>query len=165
MTYVIHVYALPLAQIELRSGRNPLDASRSTFGDRIATRITARREPRAQTTCGPPIQGSVGGSVRSVALLTANPASMLYVNHVCHSVVSSGEERMSCRARSRKKRGASVKMDLKERLYDWRRRNDFSQSEAALKLQISTRTLQEWEQGRARPRHLALIAINKIIGG
>jgi DNA-binding transcriptional regulator YiaG len=56
-------------------------------------------------------------------------------------------------------------MDWRERLYDWRRQNDFSQSEAALKLQISTRTLQEWEQGRARPRHLALIAINKMIGG
>ena len=32
-----------------------------------------------------------------------------------------------------------------------------------MKLQISPRTFQEWEQGRARPRHLALIAINKII--
>ena len=32
-----------------------------------------------------------------------------------------------------------------------------------MKLQISTRTLQEWEQGRARPRGLALSAISKLI--
>ena len=44
---------------------------------------------------------------------------------------------------------------LSERLFDWRKRNDLSQSEAALKLRISKRTLQEWEQGRAEPRHLA----------
>ena len=48
-------------------------------------------------------------------------------------------------------------------LYEWRKKNDFSQSEAALQLQISKRTLQEWEQGRAQPRHLALDAINAMI--
>ena len=50
-----------------------------------------------------------------------------------------------------------------ERLYEWRKKNDFSQSEAALKLQVSTRMLQEWEQGRARPRHLALNAVDAVI--
>ena len=38
-----------------------------------------------------------------------------------------------------------------------------SQSEAALKLQISKRTLQEWEQDRAAPRGLARTAIEKAI--
>jgi DNA-binding transcriptional regulator YiaG len=73
---------------------------------------------------------------------------------------------MSCRhrlqrARSRS-RGSQAKR-LGERLYEWRKKNDFSQSEAALQLQISKRTLQEWEQGRAQPRHLALEAINAMI--
>jgi DNA-binding transcriptional regulator YiaG len=72
---------------------------------------------------------------------------------------------MSCRLRSparRKARRQSVPA-FRERLYEWRKKNDFSQSEAALKLRISTRTLQEWEQGRARPRHLALDAVEALI--
>ena len=51
-----------------------------------------------------------------------------------------------------------------ERLYDWRMQNDLSQSEAALKFKISKRTLQEWEQGRFEPRHLAMNAITAVIG-
>jgi DNA-binding XRE family transcriptional regulator len=47
------------------------------------------------------------------------------------------------------------------RLRGWRERNNLSQSEAALKLQISKRTLQEWEQDRAAPRGLARTAIEK----
>jgi len=31
-------------------------------------------------------------------------------------------------------------------------KKEYSDSEAALKLQVSVRTLQEWKQGRARPR-------------
>lgn len=53
--------------------------------------------------------------------------------------------------------------DLAERLYAWRLKNNFSQSEAALKLHISTRTLQEWEQRRAEPRGLARVAIEAAI--
>jgi DNA-binding transcriptional regulator YiaG len=53
---------------------------------------------------------------------------------------------------------------LGRRLYRWRERNDLSQSEAAMKLRISKRTLQEWEQGRAEPRHLAWEAITAVIG-
>jgi DNA-binding transcriptional regulator YiaG len=49
------------------------------------------------------------------------------------------------------------------RLRAWRERNNLSQSEAALKLQISKRTLQEWEQDRAAPRGLARTAIEKAI--
>jgi len=29
---------------------------------------------------------------------------------------------------------------------------------------MSARTLQEWEQGRAKPRHLALAALERLIG-
>jgi putative transcriptional regulator len=49
------------------------------------------------------------------------------------------------------------------RLRAWRERNNLSQSEAALKLQISKQTLQEWEQGRASPRGFARTAIEKAI--
>ncbi len=73
---------------------------------------------------------------------------------------------MSCRLRppaKRKVRRSSAPVSLTERLYQWRKKNDFSQSEAALKLQVSTRTFQEWEQGRAVPRHLALEAVNALI--
>ncbi|PYI87321.1 MAG: transcriptional regulator, partial [Verrucomicrobia bacterium] len=38
-----------------------------------------------------------------------------------------------------------------------------SQGNAALKLQISVRTLQEWEQGRAIARGIALVALRKLI--
>jgi DNA-binding transcriptional regulator YiaG len=54
---------------------------------------------------------------------------------------------------------------LPARLRAWRKRNDFSQSEAALHLQISKRTLQEWEQGRAKPRGLASAAIERAVRG
>jgi DNA-binding transcriptional regulator YiaG len=53
---------------------------------------------------------------------------------------------------------------LGRRLRRWRDKNNLSQSEAALKLRVSKRTLQEWEQGRAEPRHLAWEAITAIIG-
>jgi len=45
----------------------------------------------------------------------------------------------------------------------WRERENLSQSEAALKLQISKRTLQEWEQARAAPRGFARTAVEKAI--
>ncbi len=63
----------------------------------------------------------------------------------------------------RSRLSAATIKDLSERLYRWRKRNDLSQSEAALKLNISKRTLQEWEQGRAQPRHLAMAAITAAI--
>jgi DNA-binding transcriptional regulator YiaG len=49
------------------------------------------------------------------------------------------------------------------RLRTWRERENLSQSEAALKLQISKRTLQEWEQARAAPRGFARAAVAKAI--
>ena len=65
--------------------------------------------------------------------------------------------------RQRRSAAASMK-SLSERLFDWRKRKDLSQSEAALKLRVSKRTLQEWEHGRAEPRHLARDAITSVIG-
>lgn len=73
---------------------------------------------------------------------------------------------MSCRKRTKPARGQHRVADsLGERLYSWRERCNFSQSEAALKLKVSKRTLQEWEQGRAAPAHLALVALERVIGG
>ena len=80
---------------------------------------------------------------------------------------------MSFRIKARRAKGRKAKSSrgsahgpksLAQRLYAWRKKNDFSQNQAALKLQISKRTLQEWEQGRAEPQHLALDAINVLIG-
>jgi DNA-binding transcriptional regulator YiaG len=96
---------------------------------------------------------------------------VIYVDHVCKAEAVFFETitsvvAMSCRPRpqiARSRSRAAQPKRLGKRLYEWRKRNDFSQSEAALKLQVSKRTLQEWEQGRAQPRHLALASINGLI--
>jgi DNA-binding transcriptional regulator YiaG len=49
------------------------------------------------------------------------------------------------------------------RLRAWRKAENLSQSEAGLRLKISMRTLQEWEQGRAVPHGLARRAVEKVI--
>ncbi len=49
------------------------------------------------------------------------------------------------------------------RLRGWRERENLSQSEAALRLNISKRTLQEWEQDRAEPHGLARAAVENAI--
>jgi len=73
---------------------------------------------------------------------------------------------MSCRKRNRPQHDRrGVADSLGERLHGWRERCNLSQSEAALKLKVSKRTLQEWEQGRATPAHLALVALDSVIGG
>src|SRR5437764_3434342 len=56
---------------------------------------------------------------------------------------------MSCRKRRARSARATRHHRLGDRLYKWRLRHNLSQSEAALKLSMSARTLQEWEQGRA----------------
>jgi Helix-turn-helix. len=55
------------------------------------------------------------------------------------------------------------KNEISTRLRRWRERHKLSQSQAALKLNISARTLQEWEQGRAVPHHLARTALQDKI--
>jgi DNA-binding transcriptional regulator YiaG len=52
-----------------------------------------------------------------------------------------------------------VRQPLSERFSQLRFARNFSQSEAALKLQISKRTLQEWEQRRAEPEGLGAAKI------
>jgi len=59
------------------------------------------------------------------------------------------------------KRGTSNKFPA--RLRAWRKNENLSQSEAALRLKISKRTLQEWEQGRAVPHGLARSAVENVI--
>jgi len=72
---------------------------------------------------------------------------------------------MSCRKRTKPDyHRRRVPGTLSERLYGWREQCNLSQSEAALKLKVSKRTLQEWEQGRAAPAHLALAALEGVIG-
>jgi DNA-binding transcriptional regulator YiaG len=65
--------------------------------------------------------------------------------------------------RRKRRSSAPSTKSFSERLFAWRKRKDLSQSEAALKLRVAKRTLQEWEQGRAEPRHLARDAITAII--
>ena len=50
-------------------------------------------------------------------------------------------------------------------LRSWRKRENLSQSEAALRLKISKRTLQEWEQRRAAPHDLTRRAVKNVIHG
>jgi putative transcriptional regulator len=63
----------------------------------------------------------------------------------------------------RRSRSRATVLNLSDELRAWRHKHNLSQSEAALKLEISKRTLQEWEQGRAEPEGLARIAIQKIV--
>ena len=67
------------------------------------------------------------------------------------------------RGRVRRSPAPAGGFNFAHELRSWRHKHNFSQSEAALKLQISKRTLQEWEQRRAEPEGLARIAIQKIV--
>ena len=51
------------------------------------------------------------------------------------------------------------------RLRSWQERENLSQSEAALRLHISKRTLQEWEQHRAAPHGVARTAVENAMRG
>jgi DNA-binding transcriptional regulator YiaG len=59
------------------------------------------------------------------------------------------------------KSGASDKFPA--RLRGWRKSENLSQSEAGLRLKVSKRTLQEWEQGRAVPHGLARSTVENLI--
>ena len=67
------------------------------------------------------------------------------------------------RGKVRRSRSTVGVFNFGDELRVWRRKHNLSQSEAALKLQISKRTLQEWEQDRAEPEGLARVAIQKIV--
>ncbi len=54
------------------------------------------------------------------------------------------------------KRGRIRSSPIGELLRAWRKRHKFSQVAAANKLQVSPRTLQNWEQGHREPKGFAL---------
>lgn len=49
-----------------------------------------------------------------------------------------------------------------KRLKAWRKSIKMSQSQAAIKLGVPVKTLQNWELGRNEPRGLALTALNDM---
>src|SRR5438067_10082556 len=65
------------------------------------------------------------------------------LTHIRDSRISFGVPRpkMACRIRTQRQRQRrkSIREDLEERLCAWRKRKDYSQSETALKLQVSIR--------------------------
>ncbi len=83
----------------------------------------------------------------------------LYVSHVYHGFFGMAFGTRPHHVRHQR----LVAQSFPRRLRAWREGKNLSQSEAALKLQISKRTLQEWEQGRAAPRGFARTAVEKAI--
>lgn len=55
--------------------------------------------------------------------------------------------------------GREKETEIGKALRAWRARHQLSQSQAALKLNISKRTLQEWEQHRSSPHPVGLQAM------
>lgn len=49
-------------------------------------------------------------------------------------------------------------------LVAWREANDYTQQEAADRLGVSRRSLENWEQERAMPQGFGLAAMLKVIG-
>ena len=87
------------------------------------------------------------------ALVTIREARIALNNHMSYAT----------RGQVRRSRSRANVFNFGDEMRAWRHKHNFSQSEAALKLQISKRTLQEWEQGRTEPEGLARIAILKIV--
>jgi len=56
-----------------------------------------------------------------------------------------------------------IKESLPDDLKSWRKAQRLSQSKAALRLKVSVKTLQNWEQGRRRPATFALVQLRKTI--
>lgn len=55
--------------------------------------------------------------------------------------------------------------DFRRAVLDWRKKNGWSQSQAAAQLAISVRTLQDWEQGRCPPSQMAEVFVMRHILG
>jgi DNA-binding transcriptional regulator YiaG len=51
------------------------------------------------------------------------------------------------------------------KLKEWRDENDFTQQEAADRLGVSRRSLENWEQKRAMPQGFGLAAMLEVIQG
>lgn len=52
---------------------------------------------------------------------------------------------------------------LSRRLQIWRMENDITQKEAAAIMRISRRTYENWEQQKAMPNGLGIVALEKIV--
>jgi DNA-binding transcriptional regulator YiaG len=88
---------------------------------------------------------------------------LLYVIHVYDHVYDKVSTLVAKRL-SEVSMAKAKKNQISDQLRGWRKRHKLAQSVAALELKVSVRTLQEWEQGRAAPRHLALVALRDKIG-
>ena len=79
-----------------------------------------------------------------------------------------GRAKLPKRGVNKKKKNRTLRkrktVGVPQQLRAWRTRNKLSQTNAADKLRMSKRTLQEWEQGRATPRGLALAALQDKLG-
>jgi DNA-binding transcriptional regulator YiaG len=64
------------------------------------------------------------------------------------------------KTKQRRARGLTATAEL---LKAWRDRHKYSQSAAALKLKVSKRTLQNWEQGHREPIGFALRGLKEKI--
>ena len=50
-------------------------------------------------------------------------------------------------------------------LFAWRKQNDYTQQEAADRLGVSRRSLENWEQERAMPQGFGFASMLKVIAG
>lgn len=82
---------------------------------------------------------------------------LLYVNHVQDE---DNDMPYGTRGQVRRSRSRAGVFNFGDELRAWRHKHNLSQSEAA---QVSKRTLQEREQGRAEPEGLARIAFQNIV--
>ena len=83
---------------------------------------------------------------------------MTHVCH-CHGRIYCGD----CFANELSIRMKRKRSELSVALRHWRHRHKLSQTKAALKLKVSPRTFQEWEQGRAMPHHLVVATLRDRI--
>ena len=88
------------------------------------------------------------------------------VGHICRRAgvqqfthLPQSESRLGAHTSGNPRPDASQSFPLQLRA--WRERENLSQSEATLKLQISKRTLQEWEQARAAPDVATRVLVEK----
>jgi DNA-binding transcriptional regulator YiaG len=132
----------------------------SIRNDKLSS-LAAKRDSRIATrqSVGISLAAAAGSHGRRPSSDRANGLVAIRDSRIASCQMSFGTHPRHMRHRK------SAGEELSARLRAWREKNDFSQSEAALRLQISKHTLQEWEQKRAKPRRLASVAIEKAIRG
>ena len=141
--------------------------SRSCRSGRPAYRRRYDRQGSRQNSSNSPLRSSFGIFLISHASLIAAPCRATMGAFHDRQLRVIRDRRIACKdgfrdAPEHVRHQRFAACAFPRRLRAWRERNNLSQSEAALKLQISKRTLQEWEQDRAAPRGFAQTAIEKI---